>query len=353
MINIYKQPESANTYANLFIQEIPDKVKNVCLLFIGHLETIYNILVAKPDVNFTVIDGSDTTEALPYIYNGANLKESITFKDGWCKDNDTFIEGLHSIFNNMPFDLIIANPPFEVGGSVLEKTISCAEKLVFLMPAAKYAKSKLFEYVEDIKVLSENPFADASVDRLCVTKCSCSKVYKYKTLQELKLTGSKHKLLWRYVLSTNVPKHEKLFRSGPESLLLDSLSILLPSRGVYASSKTTDCYRFNRLGDKSDIICKLRKNNERVCIEGTNTNCTNIYVVIAKDSKSRNAFLDFVESDYFQELAADFMQLQSGFPYETFLYFCEQNPVLDWSKSWTDQEILKEIGLSEDFLEKE
>ena len=250
----------------------------------------------------------------------------------------------------MSFNLILSNPPFEVGGSVLEKTISCAEKLVFLMPAAKYAKSKLFEYVEDIKVLSENPFADASVDRLCVTRCYCSKVYKYKTLQELKLTGSKHKLLWRYVLSTNVPKHEKLFRSGPESLLLDSLSILLPSRGVYANSKTTDCYRFNRLDDKSDIICKLRKNNERVCIEGTNTNCTNIYVVIAKDSKSRNAFLDFVESDYFQELAADFMQLQSGFPYETFLYFCEQNPALDWSKSHTDEEILKEIRLSEDFL---
>ena len=255
--------------------------------------------------------------------------------------------------NNMTFDLIIANPPFEVGGSVLEKTISCAKNLVFLMPAAKYAKSKLFEYVEDIKVLSENPFADASVDRLCVTKCSCSKVYKYKTLQELKLTGSKHKLLWKYVLNVNVPKHEKLFRSGPESLLLDSLSILLPSRGVYANSKTTDCYRFNRLDDKNDIICKLRKNNERVRIEGTNTNCTNIYVVIAKDSKSRNAFLDFVESDYFQELATDFMQLQSGFPYETFLYFCEQNPALDWSKPHTDAEILKELGLPEDFLEKE
>lgn len=47
------------------------------------------------------------------------------------------------------------------------------------------------------------------------------------------------------------------------------------------------------------------------------------------------------------------MQLQSGFPYETFLYFCEQNPALDWSKPHTDAEILAEIGLPEDFLEKE
>ena len=28
----------------------------------------------------------------------------------------------------------------------------------------------------------------------------------------------------------------------------------------------------------------------------------------------------------------------------------EQNPALDWSKSWTDKEILAEIGLPEDFL---
>lgn len=37
----------------------------------------------------------------------------------------------------------------------------------------------------------------------------------------------------------------------------------------------------------------------------------------------------------------------SGGYYET--YF----PNLDWSRPWTDEEILKELGLPEDFLEKE
>lgn len=97
MINIYKQPKSASIYANLFIQEIPDNVENVCLLFIGHLETIYDILVTKTSVNFTVIDGKDTTDALPYIYNGASLKESITFEDGWCEDSDTLVSNLQTI----------------------------------------------------------------------------------------------------------------------------------------------------------------------------------------------------------------------------------------------------------------
>ena len=33
--------------------------------------------------------------------------------------------------------------------------------------------------------------------------------------------------------------------------------------------------------------------------------------------------------------------------------YLELFPQVDWSRSWTDKEILKELGLPEDFLEKD
>lgn len=56
MINVYKSPISKEKYANLFLDKIPEGAKNVCLLFIGHSETVHYIMSQKPEIDFTVID---------------------------------------------------------------------------------------------------------------------------------------------------------------------------------------------------------------------------------------------------------------------------------------------------------
>lgn len=379
MINIYKQPKSANTYANLFIQEIPDKVKNVCLLFIGHLETIYNILVAKPDVNFTVIDGSDTTEALPYIYNGANLKESITFEDGWCEANDTFVEGLHSIFNNMPFDLIIANPPYGLNNSLAKKIIpvvlSQAKDLVVLVPKNTYKSKACLDHVKKLSIV-DNVFEDAAVQNLSIALLNKDYTNTEITMESISLspkqlqlataikaynkTHTKHYNRLKFSGAPIGNKMEKTIEKAALSGICDYLkpiadmklkdardaglffvtTVWTPLDGVHTSHAHDWTYNLEGKWDPDwDRMCPINASiflnkQERDNFSKWWYSCLEREQGKKLRSGLTNACLD---------LCRDAIS-SGGSGYE--IYF----PNIDWSHPWTDAEILKEVGLPVDFL---
>lgn len=374
MINIYKQPESANTYANLFIQEIPDKVKNVCLLFIGHLETIYNILVAKPGVNFTVIDGGDTTEALPYIYNGANLKESITFKDSWCKDNDTFIEGLHSIFNNMPFDLIIANPPYgkqcKLAKPIIKKILEAAPIAVVLCETIGFTQDEsIMHKVVHLEKIP-NPFTDALIQNLAIAKLNIaannvefSREFftlddkRYQLVQAIKSYNKTHARSWENIAYFNTKETKKLSECKTYDCIL-------------ADASCKDLFENNQV-----FVYTIRVAGDGVHVDGDDTKVNNLekdaWINPHKRYFDAFVFATSLEKQNFRNWWNSCIQntgkkSRDGLTNTILSIICEcvsggagveayktYFPNLDWSKSQTDQEILKEIGLPEDFLEKE
>lgn len=374
MINIYKQPESANTYANLFIQEIPDKVKNVCLLFIGHLETIYNILVAKPDVNFTVIDGSDTTEALPYIYNGANLKESITFEDGWCEANDTFVEGLHSIFNNMPFDLIIANPPYgkqcKLAKPIIKKILEAAPIAVVLCETIGFTQDEsIMHKVVHLEKIP-NPFTDALIQNLAIAKLNSaannvefSREFftlddkRYQLVQAIKSYNKTHARSWENIAYFNTKETKKLSECKTYDCIL-------------ADASCKDLFENNQV-----FVYTIRVAGDGVHVDGDDTKVNNLekdaWINPHKRYFDAFVFATSLEKQNFRNWWNSCIQntgkkSRDGLTNTILSIICEcvsggagveayktYFPNLDWSKNWTDQEILKEIGLSEDFLEKE
>ena len=374
MINIYKQPKSANTYANLFIQEISDNVENVCLLFIGHLETIYNILVAKPGVNFTVIDGEDTTEALPYIYNGANLKESITFKDSWCKDNDTFIEGLHSIFNNMPFDLIIANPPYgkqcKLAKPIIKKILEAAPIAVVLCETIGFTQDEsIMHKVVHLEKIP-NPFTDALIQNLAIAKLNSaannvefSREFftlddkRYQLVQAIKSYNKTHARSWENIAYFNTKETKKLSECKTYDCIL-------------ADASCKDLFENNQV-----FVYTIRVAGDGVHVDGDDTKVNNLekdaWINPHKRYFDAFVFATSLEKQNFRNWWNSCIQntgkkSRDGLTNTILSIICEcvsggagveayktYFPNLDWSKSWTDQEILKEIGLSEDFLEKE
>lgn len=362
MINIYKQPKSANTYANLFIQEIPDKVKNVCLLFIGHLETIYNILVAKPGVNFTVIDGGDTTEALPYIYNGANLKESIKFEDGWCEDSDTLVSNLQTILNNrigvsanQMFDLVLMNPPYgknsslvtKIAKSLLESDI--AENYILLAPLDPFKKNKIINvHLRNLSFVN-NVFADADISTLCIGNLVKQQQSVFDVeLERIKAAGSR-----KYMLYTAVKNYNA---THPQNLNLQA-SVNRPSnyekyltwvdRLFYFVPWTPASGVHDKTGDTTDVKLNFR----RFIPPKSAREDAGYGGILFENTSSFEHFRDFW---YRGTISNEILSIIRIFSKDTstknlMSYF----PNLDWSKSQTDQEILKEIGLPEDFLEKE
>lgn len=374
MINIYKQPKSANTYANLFIQEISDNVENVCLLFIGHLETIYNILVAKPGVNFTVIDGSDTTEALPYIYNGVNLKESITFEDGWCEANDTFIEGLHSIFNNMPFDLIIANPPYgkqcKLAKPIIKKILEAAPIAVVLCETIGFTQDEsIMHKVVHLEKIP-NPFTDALIQNLAIAKLNSaannvefSREFftlddkRYQLVQAIKSYNKTHARSWENIAYFNTKETKKLSECKTYDCIL-------------ADASCKDLFENNQV-----FVYTIRVAGDGVHVDGDDTKVNNLekdaWINPHKRYFDAFVFATSLEKQNFRNWWNSCIQntgkkSRDGLTNTILSIICEcvsggagveayktYFPHLDWSHPWTDKEILKEIGLPEDFLEKE
>lgn len=358
MINIYKQPKSASIYANLFIQEIPDNVENVCLLFIGHLETIYDILVTKPSVNFTVIDGKDTTDALPYIYNGANLKENITFEDGWCEDNDTIVENLQSIFNNMSFNLVVSNPPYGKSSSLSKKIINkmlenkIAEEYVVLAPWKTFEEK--LEYTKDWKNIT-NVFEDADVDGLAVVRLFSDKVEKYKEVAEVLLNKTQYKLYNALQVYNKKNKCKAVCRAFDKQLD-DVLSgklkpdnwFLVTKRSannkVHTGNKSKD-YRYNLLGeDIKDVGIVFCDNYFAFPNKEALKNFTSWWYKVPGTGPDAQKTLVYQLLKLIQDLTGS----SNGSKWYNIIF-----PNVDWSKPHTDAEILAEIGLPEDFLEKE
>lgn len=382
MINIYKQPESANIYANLFIQEIPDNIENVCLLFIGHLETVYNILVAKPGVNFTVIDGRDTIDALPYIYNGANLKESITFEDSWCEDSDTFIEGLHSIFNNMSFDLIIANPPFGLNNSLAKKIIpavlSQTKDLVVLVPKNTYKSKACLDHVKKLNIV-DNVFEDASVQNLSVALLNKDYTNTEITMESISLSpkqlqlataikayNNTHAKHYNRVKFSGAPIGNRLEKTIEKAALNGICDYLKPIADMkLKDAKDAEFFFVTTVWTPFDGVHTSHAHDWTYNLEGKwdpdwDRMCpVNASVFLNKQERDNFSkwWYSCLEREQGKKLRSGLTNAcldlcrdaisASGGGYD--IYF----PNVDWSKSWTDQEILKEIGLPEDFLEKE
>lgn len=67
------------------------------------------------------------------------------------------------------FDLVIANPPYEIGNAVITETMKHCEDAVVLMPFDKYKGGKLFQFVVDVDTKHE---AHRMFDHAAISKGS-------------------------------------------------------------------------------------------------------------------------------------------------------------------------------------
>lgn len=407
MINVYKSPISKEKYANLFLDKIPEGAKNVCLLFIGHSETVHYIMSQKPEIDFTVIDGSDVTEALPYIYTADNLKERITFEESDCED-ETFLKKLETCFenyimNNMSFDLIIANPPYGKRGTlattIIKSFMKFAEECSVLCQPRSIEKPGVYEHVIKADIV-DNIF-DAGLGKLAVSKIrndyteGKQVLYGKREIQETDITFqirkfNENKVCWRTVphCACSPAKYKNLVESKKSFVFFGNFEL---GNAITENGESTG-YRYNV---KKESIVWAGTVDPKHPEKGVLKNGKDCYAWDCETERSKENFVavyyDIPKTGFFstrntqtsefwcgRETAFDFcpmidwehldesplwnMSKEKAFLVElikeggqkiVLAYLKAKNENLDWSKPWTDSEILKDIGLPEDFLEKE
>ena len=91
--------------------------------------------------------------------------------------------------NNMKdekFDLIIANPPYNMGNKIISNCVDKAKECVVLMPFSKYKANELYKHVLSLEIVDPKAFKDAVITtNLCVCKLIPNKIER--TFEELEI----------------------------------------------------------------------------------------------------------------------------------------------------------------------
>ena len=263
------------------------------------------------------------------------------------------------------FDLIIANPPYGKSSSLSKKIVNTllekkiAKECVVLAPPKTFYG--ILDYSKELRCVSSYlnktfVFEDASVETLFLDHIVAEKQNKYKEPSEF-LLDEKHKVFRNAIIEYNkthsnsvklfggngVQKYEKSKYLNFEDSLLFEIPIYTPSplNGV---ARQGESYEHNVLKNAIDWDSR-EKGRGPGLLYFTNSveynNFSNWWYSAKK--RREGGLINFMFDILFI--------LYGGDP--SLLKYLETFPNLDWSHPWTDQEILAEIGLPEDFLEKD
>ena len=281
----------------------------------------------------------------------------------------------------MSFDLIIANPPYGLNNSIAKKIIpavlSQTKEMVVLVPKNTYKSKACLDHVKKLNIV-DNVFEDAAVQNLSIallnkdytnTEITVESIsLSPKQLQlatAIKIYNKTHAKHYNRVKLSGFPignKMEKTIEKAAIDGICDYLkpianmklkeardaglffvtTVWTPSDGVHTSHAHDWTYNLEGKWDPDwDRMCPVNpfvflNKQERDNFSKWWYSCLEREQGRKLRSGLTNACLD---------LCRDAISA-SGIGYE--VYF----PFVDWSHPWTDQEILKEIGLPEDFLEK-
>ena len=283
----------------------------------------------------------------------------------------------------MSFVLIIANPPYGKSSSLSKKIVNSllenkvAEEMVVLAPRNIYKDSKILAHVATYQGV-ENCFTDATIAHLATTRVVPDTANRY-TYESISLNKKQVELL--SAIRKYNTQHDAYFHvvdgnsfSKKWGLQLkDTNSRIQLSRNLksIADKKLTDlvenfqCFfktvrtPFDgvHISDSHDTRYNLDNIfNEKVKEGWFKGHCGDLFVF--KDRVSRENFNKWWYScrelygkerkgltNYILEMLYEAVSGSAGVN-----SFYDYLPHLDWSHPWTDSEILKELGLPEDFL---
>lgn len=307
----------------------------------------------------------------------ANLAKrfAVYIKQAWKDELKGIDIKLLEECTGMKFDLIISNPPYEVGNEITRRIIDTIDydQFLNLMPLSKYKKGRLYNFVEkklqSICLDDVEAFDAYTAPDLCLIS---------KTMLEY---GSYDQFELRFYYDQRLRKFWDI-NSSRERTYLKHIYICASSRFNLLNSKTSFACGIYTPHDKVHAILSLKskfnspesvrtflaqegKKVSRDCSEEyiwnfykpdcpvekcfapvTSGPINQIFTIFKTEREKDN----FVKWWYSAELAGRNPKsglasiLLAGLNKPTDCPFDQAIPNVDWSREWTDEEILKDYG---------
>ena len=369
--NIRKDPNSKELYADILISQIKEEPKTACLFTIGDARTVEIILEKYKNTQFVVFDYPALIKFLDFA-KPANLFKAIPLKYDWESEAEflKFIEvEMQKILKeieeaNMSFDLIIANPPYGKSSSLSKKIVNAllenkvANEMVVLAPPKTFWDS--LPYLDSFHIIGNISGSFDTISKESGDLLACGLLKKEKTkdpkythpfdlaqitdkqrqlMKAVEKYNSTHEPFYSELMRQMTLKNKKFYPNVNENLVF-TIPIYTPHSKVHAN-------------DSAD----RRHNLERKPVEWRDSSSCD-YGILFKDDISYKNFCN-----WWYKVPGMYGESEKTFLWNSLeiLAKCFGSdpsinkypltfPNLDWSRPWTDSEILKELGLPEDFL---
>ena len=261
----------------------------------------------------------------------------------------------------MSFNLILSNPPYGKSSSLSKKIVNTllenkvAEEYVVLAPPSSFEVFYMKSFRDCGTTEDWFDTTAGSGVRIALAKLSIEKVNKYKSLEDVLLSDKQKQLL--KTLRVYNATHKACFR------------------GDYPIIKKSNYSKFSSIEENRIFLVPIQTAQQANCQvlrygECFPHNFNNEPIVWKEKGAGVGSFVfdtfeqkkNFAKWWYTYSKESNRMSMLRSALYKISYtlngdagsrVLAELTPNLDWSKPHTDQEILAEIGLPEDFLENE
>ena len=180
------------------------------------------------------------------VYNTVKARIEKYFSDVKKSIKVVQLKEIYDMENK--FDLIIANPPYNMGNTIISNCVDKAKECVVLMPFSKYKANELYKHVLSLEIVDPKAFKDAVITtNLCVCKLIPNKIER--TFEELEIETFDQRYREFYELNQKlpVPYEYQSLPKHPFTPIVERDFMITMRTILDGTHKTADCadYPFN------------------------------------------------------------------------------------------------------------
>lgn len=211
------------------------------------------------------------------------------------------------------FDLIIANPPYNIGNKIVSKFVDKAKESVVLMPISCYKHKELYKHILTLKLVDPKTFTDADItDNLSVCKLINKEIDQ--TYEEIELQTYKQKYKAFYELNKKLPHSYHIMPNMPNKYnIVENRLNFNPSVDFLITTRTSQ-NGVHKLSTAQDFIFNINKNF---------VSCLS-YIIRLSSEKAKDNLCEFWYNNPLMDEFITGLNKKSGHVYDAI-------PNIDWS----------------------